>query len=218
MRHYEIVLLVHPSRSEQVPAMLHRYKDMVRAAKGRVHRVEDWGRRRLAYMISEVHKAHYVMMNVECELDTLRELERNFKFNDSVVRSMVVRRARAETGQSAMAKAKAEEDRIEAEKAARAERGLGGFAETAVFRVAPSRRRRRGRPAARRRKDRAFRPNVQVPADGETAARAEGALGAYRRPASRRRRREETRPQARARSARARPRRAKWRASRASHA
>ena len=122
MRHYEIVLLVHPSRSEQVPAMLHRYKDMVRAAKGRVHRVEDWGRRRLAYMISEVHKAHYVMMNVECELDTLRELERNFKFNDSVVRSMVIRRARAETGQSAMAKAKAEEDRLEAEKAARAER------------------------------------------------------------------------------------------------
>lgn len=122
MRHYEIVLLVHPSRSEQVPAMLHRYKDMVRAAKGRVHRVEDWGRRRLAYMISEVHKAHYVMMNVECELDTLRELERNFKFNDSVVRSMVIRRTRAETGQSAMAKAKAEEDRLEAEKAARAER------------------------------------------------------------------------------------------------
>jgi len=122
MRHYEIVLLVHPSRSEQVPAMLHRYKDMVRSAKGRVHRVEDWGRRRLAYMISEVHKAHYVMLNVECGIDTLRELERNFKFNDSVVRSMVVRRERIETGQSAMALAKAEEDRQDAEKQARAER------------------------------------------------------------------------------------------------
>ena len=138
MRHYEIVLLVHPSRSEQVPAMLHRYKDMVRAAKGRVHRVEDWGRRRLAYMISEVHKAHYVMMNVECELDTLRELERNFKFNDSVVRSMVIRRTRAETGQSAMAKAKAEEDRLEAEKAARAEREAAAGDEDAPSAKMPS--------------------------------------------------------------------------------
>ena len=118
MRHYEIVLLIHPDQSEQVPAMLERYKDMVTAEKGLVHRVEDWGRRRLAYMINEVHKAHYVMLNVECSLETLRELEKNFKFNDSIVRSLVIRRDRAISEQSALAKAKAEEDRIEAEKQA----------------------------------------------------------------------------------------------------
>ena len=118
MRHYEIVLLIHPDQSEQVPAMLERYKDLVTAEKGLVHRVEDWGRRRLAYMINEVHKAHYVMLNVECGLETLRELEKNFKFNDSIVRSLVIRRDRAISEQSALAKAKAEEDRIEAEKQA----------------------------------------------------------------------------------------------------
>lgn len=123
MRHYEIVLLVHPDQSEQVPAMLDRYKDLVTAGQGRVHRVEDWGRRRLAYMINDAHKAHYVMLNVECNLEMLRELEKNFKFNDSIVRSLVIRRDRAISEQSALAKAKAEEDRaeedrIEAEKQA----------------------------------------------------------------------------------------------------
>ena len=118
MRHYEIVLLVHPDQSEQVPAMLLRYKDMVTAEKGLVHRVEDWGRRRLAYMINDVHKAHYVMLNIECGLEMLRELEKNFKFNDSIVRSLVLRRDRAISEQSPLAKAKAEEERIEAEKQA----------------------------------------------------------------------------------------------------
>ena len=122
MRHYEIVLLIHPDQSEQVPAMLGRYKDMVTAEKGQVHRVEDWGRRRLAYMIKEAHKAHYVMFNVECSLDMLRELEKNFKFNDSILRSFVIRREQAITEQSALAKAKAEEDRIEAEKEKQATR------------------------------------------------------------------------------------------------
>ena len=122
MRHYEIVLLIHPDQSEQVPAMLGRYKDMVTAEKGQVHRVEDWGRRRLAYMIKEAHKAHYVMFNVECSLDMLRELEKNFKFNDSILRSLVIRREQAITEQSALAKAKAEEDRIEAEKEKQATR------------------------------------------------------------------------------------------------
>ena len=116
MRHYEIVLLVHPDQSEQVPAMLDRYKDLVTAGQGRVHRVEDWGRRRLAYMINDAHKAHYVMLNVECNLEMLRELEKNFKFNDSIVRSLVIRRDRAISEQSVLAKAKAEDDRIEAEK------------------------------------------------------------------------------------------------------
>ena len=114
MRHYEIVLLIHPDQSEQVPTMLARYKDVVTAEKGLVHRVEDWGRRRLAYMINEVHKAHYVMLNVECELEVLRELEKNFKFNDSIIRSLVIRRDQAVTEQSALAKAKAEEMREEA--------------------------------------------------------------------------------------------------------
>ena len=118
MRHYEIVLLIHPDQSEQVPAMLERYRDMVTAGKGLVHRTEDWGRRRLAYMISDVHKAHYVMLNVECDLETLRELEKNFKFNDSIVRNLVIRRARAVTEQSALAKVKAEEERMDAEKQA----------------------------------------------------------------------------------------------------
>ena len=122
MRHYEIVLLIHPDQSEQVPAMLGRYKDMVTAEKGLVHRVEDWGRRRLAYMIKEAHKAHYVMFNVECSLDMLRELEKNFKFNDSILRSLVIRREQVITEQSALAKAKAEEDRIEAEKEKQATR------------------------------------------------------------------------------------------------
>lgn len=132
MRHYEIVLLIHPDQSEQVPAMLGRYKDMVvnqiapagksaneptnKPEKGIVHRVEDWGRRRLAYIINDVHKAHYLMLNVECNLETLRELEKNFKFNDSIIRSLIIRCDHASTDESALAKAKAAEDRAEAEK------------------------------------------------------------------------------------------------------
>ena len=113
MRHYEIVFLVHPDRSEQVPAMIDRYKEMVSAAEGTTHRVEDWGRRRLAYMINDVHKAHYVMLNVECGLETLREIERNFKFNDSILRHLVIRRNEAITDDSFFAKEKAAEDQAE---------------------------------------------------------------------------------------------------------
>jgi small subunit ribosomal protein S6 len=110
MRHYEIVFLVHPDQSEQVPAMIDRYKEMVESGNGAVHRAEDWGRRRLAYMINDVHKAHYVMINIECGLETLADIERNFKFNDSILRHLVVRRKTAITEESAMAKAKARED------------------------------------------------------------------------------------------------------------
>ena len=113
MRHYEIVFLVHPDQSEQVPAMIDRYKEMVAAAEGTTHRVEDWGRRRLAYMINDVHKAHYVMLNIECGLETLREIERNFKFNDSILRHLVIRRNAAITGDSFFAKEKANEDQAE---------------------------------------------------------------------------------------------------------
>ena len=114
MRHYEIVFLVHPDQSEQVPAMIDRYKEMVESGNGAVHRVEDWGRRRLAYMINDVHKAHYVMINIECELETLSDIERNFKFNDSILRHLVIRRKTAITEESAMATAKAREDEADA--------------------------------------------------------------------------------------------------------
>jgi small subunit ribosomal protein S6 len=90
MRHYEIVFLVHPDQSEQVPAMIERYKGMIATGGGRVHRLEDWGRRQLAYPLSKVHKAHYVLMNIECGNDTLTELEHAFKFNDAVLRHLIV--------------------------------------------------------------------------------------------------------------------------------
>ncbi len=114
MRHYEIVFLVHPDQSEQVPAMIDRYKEMVESGNGTVHRVEDWGRRRLAYMINDVHKAHYVMINIECGLEILADIERNFKFNDSILRHLVIRRKIAITEESAMATAKAREDEADA--------------------------------------------------------------------------------------------------------
>ena len=112
MRHYEIVFMVHPDQSEQVPAMIERYKAMVEAngaaagaAKtGKVHRVEDWGRRQLTYMIEKVAKAHYVLLNIECSPETLVEIETGFRFNDAVLRHLTVRMKRAETGQSPMLK------------------------------------------------------------------------------------------------------------------
>jgi len=90
MRHYEIVFIVHPDQSEQVPAMIDRYRTMVTGPGGRIHRLEDWGRRQLAYPIQKVHKAHYVLMNIECGRETLTELEHAFKFNDAVLRHLVV--------------------------------------------------------------------------------------------------------------------------------
>src|SRR5512146_923270 len=90
MRHYEIVFIVHPDQSEQVPAMVDRYRQMVTGREGRIHRLEDWGRRQLAYPIQKVHKAHYVLMNIECDAQTLEELEHAFKFNDAVLRHLIV--------------------------------------------------------------------------------------------------------------------------------
>ena len=104
MRHYEIVLLIHPDQSEQVNAMLERYKGMVTAAGGKVHRVEDWGRRQLAYMIQKLAKAHYLCLNIECSKETLAEIETGFRFNDAVLRHLTVRRDKAETGPSSMMK------------------------------------------------------------------------------------------------------------------
>ena len=104
MRHYEIVFLVHPDQSEQVSAMVERYRSVIESGKGSIHRLEDWGRRQLAYPINKVHKAHYVLMNIECTLDTLHELESAFKFNDAVLRSLVIKRKEAVTAASLMMK------------------------------------------------------------------------------------------------------------------
>jgi small subunit ribosomal protein S6 len=111
MRHYEICFLVHPDQSEQVPAMLERYRGLIEAKEGNIHRLEDWGRRQLAYPIVKLHKAHYVLMNIECDSDTLKELEAAFKFNDAVLRHLTIRRQEAVTEQSHMMKAKEEKDR-----------------------------------------------------------------------------------------------------------
>jgi small subunit ribosomal protein S6 len=104
MRHYEIVFIVHPDQSEQVPGMIERYRGMVEAKDGRVHRLEDWGRRQLAYPIQKMHKAHYVLMNIECGQETLDELEHAFKFNDAVLRHLTVNMREAATGPSPMMK------------------------------------------------------------------------------------------------------------------
>ncbi len=105
MRHYEIVLLIHPDQSEQVPAMLERYRTSITAAGGTMHRVEDWGRRQLAYMINKLAKAHYLCINIECSKETLLELETGFKFNDAVLRHLTVQKSKAETTPSVMMKA-----------------------------------------------------------------------------------------------------------------
>jgi small subunit ribosomal protein S6 len=110
MRHYEIVLVIHPDQSEQVPAMLERYKGIVTAAGGKVHRVEDWGRRQLAYMIQKLAKAHYVCLNIEASNETLTELETGFRYNDAVLRHLTVAKSKAETAPSIMMKSVEKEE------------------------------------------------------------------------------------------------------------
>ena len=104
MRHYEIVFIVHPDQSEQVPAMVERYKTLVTSRNGNIHRIEDWGRRQMAYPIQKVHKAHYVLMNIECDGATLEELEHAFKFNDAVLRHLTIKMDKAVTVPSPMMK------------------------------------------------------------------------------------------------------------------
>ncbi|MBX3672234.1 MAG: 30S ribosomal protein S6 [Burkholderiales bacterium] len=104
MRHYEIVFIVHPDQSEQVPAMIERYRATITAGSGKVHRIEDWGRRQLAYPIQKIFKAHYVLMNIEVNNETLAELEHAFKFNDAVLRHLTVSMKEAVTGPSPMMK------------------------------------------------------------------------------------------------------------------
>ncbi len=113
MRHYEIVLLVHPDQSEQVPGMLERYRGLVETNGGQVHRSEDWGRLQLAYTIAKLHKAHYIMLNIECDAATLEELEGIFRFNDAILRYLTVRKDEAETEPSIMLKRKENKDERE---------------------------------------------------------------------------------------------------------
>jgi len=104
MRHYEICFIVHPDQSEQVPAMIERYKGVIGQRNGTVHRLEDWGRRQLTYPIQKVHKAHYVLMNIECDQETIDELEHSFKFSDAVLRHLIIKMAKAVTAPSPMMK------------------------------------------------------------------------------------------------------------------
>ncbi len=121
MRHYEIVFLVHPDQSEQVPAMVDRYRAMIEKSNGAIHRVEDWGRRQLAFAINKVHKAHYVLMNIECDQPSVDEIENAFRFSDAVLRFLVLRRERAVTEASPMMKeVEAEREREAAADAATA--------------------------------------------------------------------------------------------------
>lgn len=125
MRHYEIVFMVHPDQSEQVPAMIERYRSIIETDGGRIHRLEDWGRRQLAYPINKVHKAHYVLMNIECTAGALDELKSAFRFNDAVLRDLILSRREAVTEPSPLAKGK-EEREEEGGPRERRERPRGG--------------------------------------------------------------------------------------------
>ena len=110
MRHYEIVFLVHPDQSDQVPAMIKKYSGIVTASDGKIHREEDWGRRQLAYPINKIHKAHYILLNIECNLKAIEELSSNFKFNDAVIRNMILQRKTAITEKSSIFKDEEEDN------------------------------------------------------------------------------------------------------------
>ncbi|WP_346838574.1 30S ribosomal protein S6 [Microbulbifer sp. SAOS-129_SWC] len=122
MRHYEIIFLVHPDQSEQVPGMVERYSASIKDSGGQVHRLEDWGRRRLAYPINKIHKAHYVLMNVECTEEALAELTTNFRYNDAVIRNLVIREDEAISEESPIMKAEKESRERKAARAERSER------------------------------------------------------------------------------------------------
>jgi len=110
MRHYEIVFLVHPDQSEQVPAMIERYQAMIETNNGTIHRLEDWGRRQLAYPINKIHKAHYVLMNIQCDQETLNQLNSAFRFNDAVIRDLLIKKNKAVTDPSHLARSKEQQE------------------------------------------------------------------------------------------------------------
>ena len=137
MRHYEIVFLVHPDQSDQVPGMIERYKGEIEKTGGKIHRLEDWGRRQLAYPIQKLHKAHYVLMNVEAEQEAIDSIENNFRFNDAVIRILVIRTNGPVTEQSPMMKAREErrareDDGEQRQRAAKAEAEVVEAAEETV--------------------------------------------------------------------------------------
>ncbi|MDO4906263.1 30S ribosomal protein S6 [Neisseria sp.] len=121
MRHYEVVFIVHPDQSEQVPAMVERYKTMITEAGGKIHRLEDWGRRQLAYPINKIHKAHYVLMNIETSPETVDELETAFRFNDAVLRHLTIKTKHAVTEASPMLKDEKSKNLLEGGNAAKEE-------------------------------------------------------------------------------------------------
>jgi len=123
MRHYEIIFLVHPDQSDQVPGMIDRYRSMIEADGGKVHRLEDWGRRQLAYPIEKIHKAHYVLMNIETSQSVLDELTSAFRFNDAVLRNLVIKRDEAVTEASPMMKTRDESTDRDRERDIRSEEG-----------------------------------------------------------------------------------------------
>lgn len=176
MRHYEIVFLVHPDQSEQVPAMVERYQGTVTESGGAIHRTEDWGRRQLAHPINKIHKAHYVMMNVECGDDVIKEMTGAFKFNDAVLRHLVIRRDEAITEASPMAIAVEEEKQREKESQRR--RDAKAAAESAM--LAESRAKdddkeeaKADEPAAEEEKPAAEAEAAPAEAEAESAAEAE---------------------------------------------
>lgn len=120
MRHYELCVIVHPDQSEQVPSMIERYKNLVLEQGGKVHRIENWGRRQLAYPIDKLVKAHYVLMNIECTSETLAEIENGFRFNDAILRYLTVKMKKAETGPSVMMKTVEKEEARKAQAATEA--------------------------------------------------------------------------------------------------
>ena len=132
MRHYEIVFLVHPDQSEQVAGMIDRYRNMIESNGGKIHRLEDWGRRQLAYPINKIYKAHYVLMNIECDQATRDELETAFRFNDAVIRNLIMKRDEAVTDQSVLAKAKDEADAAESRSKAAANAAASAAAASAA--------------------------------------------------------------------------------------
>ena len=144
MRHYEIVILVHPDQSEQVPAMIERYRSIIESDEGSIHRLEDWGRRQLAYPIAKVHKAHYVLMNIECGAKVIDDLKAAFRFNDAVLRDLILLRGEAVTEASPLAKTKPDRDeehpgaRERVARAAASGTGDGGARPAAAAEGAPA--------------------------------------------------------------------------------
>jgi small subunit ribosomal protein S6 len=173
MRHYEIVFLVHPDQSEQVPAMVERYQGMVTASGGTVHRSEDWGRRQLAHPINKVHKAHYVLMNVECNHDVIDEITSAFRFNDAVLRNLVINRKDAVTAASPMAVA-VEEEKVR-ERESQRRRDAKAAAESAMAAESGEGESESSddEPAAESRKDEAMdEDTTDAEADGDAEAQS----------------------------------------------